>query len=113
MLNRNENHSYSQIKLSSRCRGVSTWASGSWGKQGSVRGLGQARFHAGDLAGPAAFEDRASLSALAEIILQIPPVDRLALFTRPEHECRVRGHDGNGRHEFLTRGGLLRRDVVE
>src|SRR6185436_18334806 len=64
-LNRNENHSYSQIWPSCRRRVARVAERGDRGLGRSARCSGQASFHAGDLSWPAALEDCAALGPLA------------------------------------------------
>src|SRR5881275_1156584 len=71
------------------------------------------RLHAVDIPRPAALEDRAALRALADIGLEVPPLDDSLRLARPEHEARIRWHDRRRGHELGARAGLLAGDVVE
>src|SRR3989440_4436850 len=71
------------------------------------------RLHAVDIPRPPALEDRAALRALADIGLEVPPLDDSLRLARPEHEARFRWHDRRRGHELRARRGLLGGDVVE
>src|SRR6516164_10924575 len=86
---------------------------GDRGLGSSARWSGQASFHAGDLSWPAALEDCAALGPLADIIFEVAPLDELLLVAGPQNEAGIGRHDGDGGHELLSRGCLLRWDVVE
>src|SRR6516164_4339858 len=75
--------------------------------------LRQLRFHAGDLARPAALQDRAALCPLADVLLQLLPREQLLLVTRPQHEASLWRHHGHRCHELGARFGLLSRNVIE
>src|SRR5437764_6404210 len=71
------------------------------------------RLQAVDIPRPAALEDRAALRALADIGLEVPPLDDSLRLARPEHEARIRWHDRRRGHELGARAGLLAGNVVE
>src|SRR5690348_13503201 len=73
----------------------------------------QTRFHAADLAGPAALEDCAALGTLADIRLKVAPVDLLLLLAGPKDQACVRRNDGQRSHALLSCSRLLARDVIE
>src|SRR5215475_3776484 len=81
--------------------------------RGSAGRRRQARFHALDLARPAAPEDGAALRALAAPVLELAPLEQLLLSAGPEHETRLRRDHRDRGHELGARLGLLRGNVVE